>query len=311
MRATSHNGRFGSAKHNGRNFDLDKAAHIDQTRTARNAYYTWNRKGKRGGQPFEECEREYYEKTFGPALAAQNERHIQSRHEERIKTIDDWLTGRNTRPEECIYQIGDMTAKIDPKKFAAAANELLTWMVRWSNQHGQPFTVLDAAVHADEKSLHMQLRRVWQYRDTDGQWKIGQNKALEAAGVGLPEPGKPVDKHNNRKITFDRMIRNKWIEICETYGYQIERTPNEQHTEHLPKAALISLREKEAELDKAMLGVQQAYQEAQRALQEAREDRARVKTLLADTRGVVAAGEAQRAQLEARQQPNRRRLPGE
>lgn len=308
MRATSHNGRFGSAKHNGRNFDLSKAAHIDQAKTGRNAYFTWNKKGRRGGESFEACEREYYEERFGAALAAQNERHIQSRHEERIKTIDDWLTGRNTRPEECIYQIGDMTAQIDLKAFTVAANELLTWMAKWSKQHGQPFMILDAAVHADEKSPHMQLRRVWQYKDADGQWRIGQNKALEAAGVELPEPGAPIGPRNNRKITFDRMVRERWIEICEAHGYQIERTPNDQRTEHLPKEALIALREKEAELDTAMRGVQQAYQEAQRARQEAQRDRDKVKALLADTRGVMAAGEAQMA---ARQQRPARQLPGE
>ena len=281
MRATSHNGRFGSAKHNGRNFDLSKAGHIDQSKTGANFYYTWNRKGQRGGQSFEDCERAYYDQAFGDALAAQNERHIRSRHEERIKTMEDWLIGRNTRPEECIYQIGDKDSKIDPRKFKAAAGELLNWMRDWSSQHGQPFVVLDAAGHMDEASYHMQLRRVWQYKDAAGNWQIGQNKALEAAGVELPEPGQPTGKFNNRKITFDRLVREKWLEICEKYGYQIERIPNEQHTEHMSKEALIELNEKKAELD--------------RAIQEAQEARDRFRGMMDASKGVAATSEAVRA----------------
>lgn len=311
MRATTHNGRFGTAKHNGRNFDLSKAKHIDQERTKDNLYWTWDRRGQRGGQGFEACERRYYEQRFGAALAAQNERHIRSRHEERIKTMEDWLTSRNTRPEESIYQIGDMNAKISPKRFRAAAGDLLRWLREWSDDHGHPYQVLDAAVHMDEVSCHMQVRRVWQYRDADGNWQIGQNKALEAAGVELPEPGKPVGPKNNRKITFDRMVRAKWIEICEQYGYQIERTPDDQHTEHQSKAAMIARHEKEAELDKAIRGAREALQEAQKARAEAQADRDRVKAMLADTRRVVGVGEAHGAELAARQQRPRRRLPGE
>lgn len=267
MRATSHNGRFGSAKHNGRNFDLNKAKHIDEGKTEDNFYWTWNKQGQHGGQGFEDCERQYYEQMFGTALVDQNERHIEARHEERIKTMDDWLKGRNTRPEECIYQIGDMHAKIDPKRFRKAAGELLNWLNDWSDRNGHPYQVLDVAGHMDETSFHLQARRVWQYQDADGVWHIGQNKALEAAGVPLPEPGKPVGPKNNRKITFDRMVRGKWIEICEKYGYQIERTPNDQHTEHMGKEALAELNEKKAELDELI-------QEAQATLQEAEKDRA-------------------------------------
>lgn len=265
MRATSHNGRFGTAKHNGRNFDLNKAAHIDQTKTGQNFYWFWDKaKLGKGDNPelFEGSEIRYYNQQFSQALAEQNERHIKARHEERIKTMDDWLTGRNTRPEESIYQIGDMYAVINPKYFKAAAGELLNWLNDWSRQHGRPYRILNVAGHMDEKSFHMQVRRVWQYQDEDGNWHIGQNKALDAAGVELPEPDKPIGPKNNRKITFDRMVREKWIEICEKYGYQIERTPNDKHTEHMGKEALIELNEKKAELDKAIQEAQEAREEA-------------------------------------------------
>lgn len=60
LRVTGHNGRFGSAKHNGRDFDLSKADHIDPKRTPQNFYWVWNG-GSKGVTPeqFTACEQAY------------------------------------------------------------------------------------------------------------------------------------------------------------------------------------------------------------------------------------------------------------
>lgn len=274
---------------------MSKAKHIDPERTKDNFYWTWDGQGRKGGQLFEDSEKRYYGRAFAEALTAQNERHIRSRHEERIKTMDDWLTGKNTRPEESIYQIGDMNAKIDPHSFRKAAGELLNWLNDWSARHGRPYRVLNAAGHMDETSYHMQVRRVWQYRDADGNWCIGQNKALEAAGIPLPDPSAKIGPKNNRKITFDRMVREKWIEICEKYGYEIERTPNEKHTEHMSKEALAWLNEARKELADAK--------------REAEAERDRFHGMAEASKGVASASRSLTAkQRAARGLPT---LPGE
>lgn len=255
--ASSHNGRFGTAKHVGRYFPLEKAKHIDVKRTGRNMYWCWDMGawlGKLPGRTREETarlyagtERRYYDKQFRKALDQQNERHVVSRHLERIKTMDDWVNGKNTRCEESIYQIGDMDDDIDSTSFVDALTELVGWLEDWSKKHGEPFAILDFGIHLDETSYHAQVRRVWQYRDEHGVWHIGQNKALEVAGVELPEPDKKIGPKNNRKITFDRMVRAKWIEICEEHGYEIQRTPGDNGA-HLPKEQAIALRKRKKEL---------------------------------------------------------------
>ena len=255
--ASSHNGRFGTAKHLGRYFPLEKAGHIDAERTRRNLYWCWDMGAWAGQLPgktrmetaelYAGSERRYYDKRFQEALDRQNERHVVARHLDRIKTMDDWVDGKNTRCEESIYQIGDMDDGIDPLTFIEAVTELIGWLEDWSKEHGEPFAILDFAIHLDEASPHAQVRRVWQYQDENGVWCIGQNKALEAAGVELPEPDKKIGPKNNRKITFDRMVRAKWIGICEEHGYEIQRTPGDNDS-HLPKDQAIALRKRKKEL---------------------------------------------------------------
>ena len=84
MRATSHNGRWGSAKHNGRGFNLDKAEHIDKSRVSDNLYWHWDADAQ---EDFLGAEERYYQERFGAALESQNERHRAARHPERIKTM--------------------------------------------------------------------------------------------------------------------------------------------------------------------------------------------------------------------------------
>lgn len=248
---------------------LEKAGHIDAGRTGRNLYWCWNMGRWRGQLPgmtrmetaemYAGCERRYYDKRFQEALDQQNERHVKSRHFDRIKTMDDWVDGKNTRCEESIYQIGDMDDGIDPDDFIAVITELVDWLEDWSKQRGQPFAILDFAIHLDEATPHAQVRRVWQYQDENGIWCIGQNKALEMAGVELSDPSKKIGAKNNRKITFDRMVRNKLIGICEAHGYEIQKTPGGNDA-HLPKDQAIALRKRKKDLDaqKAELDARQA-----------------------------------------------------
>lgn len=247
---TSHNGRFGSEKHNGRDFDVTKAKHIRPERVKDNAYWFWD-KDSSDGLTFAGAEERYYTAKFCEGLAAQNDRHIAGGHASRIKTMQDWLKGRNTCPEESIYQIGNKDDKdIDPDDLAGAVGKLCEWLEDWSKKHGEPFKILSVAIHKDETSYHAQVRRVWQYQDADGNWMIGQSKALEAAGVELPDPSQKRDRKNNRKVTFDRMVREKWLDICESYGYEMEREPNPKHTEHLTKEQYIELQERKEELER-------------------------------------------------------------
>lgn len=247
VRASSHNGRFGSAKHNGRDFDLSKAEHVKPSMTEHNRYWSWD-KGPCDGCGLAESELSYYEQMFSDSLAKQNEKHLSRRQNNRTRTMDQVIKTRQKCPEESILQIGNMKDGVSAGQLVKCYNEYLKWQNQWSKAHGEPFKILDAAVHLDESSPHVHQRRVWQYKDVDGTWHIGQNKALAAAGVPLPDPSKKEGPKNNRKMTFDAMAREQWISICEKHGFQIERTPLPNQS-HLPKEAFIELEERKAALE--------------------------------------------------------------
>ena len=168
------------------------------------------------------------------------------------------------RPEERILQVGSMANPVPPQVSQAIVLEYLQWEMDWSNQHGRPFQVLDFSAHKDETSLHGHERRVWQYADEKGIWRVGQNKALEAAGVPLPDPTQPEGPKNNRKMTFDAMCRERLIDICYAHGVQVEREALPWPSGHVSKSEYIANQElakeqaqKAAELDQKAAELQE------------------------------------------------------
>lgn len=225
LRVSQHSGRQGSAKHNDRTFVTGRgqdwieehASHIDQERSENNLYTTWD-----GNPNFEESERNYYEQTYQDGLDATNAHYRHEGHADRCKSIDDLYTGKLTRPEEMILQIGDRSSGIDGQNFKAAVEDYLGRLAVWNDEHGGHMIFLTAAIHLDEGSPHAHIRRVWEYQDAAGHTRLGQNKALQAAGIEPPQPGKPLGRYNNRKMSFDAMARGIWQETCREHGFDIE-----------------------------------------------------------------------------------------
>lgn len=234
MKASMHNGREGSGRHNDRTFLQGKseherqemAPHIDAARTADNMTWRVGSKGwhKGTGGDIEAAERDYYRRRYGAAQEAKNARYKAQRHPERCKTTDDLYTGRLTRPEEQILQIGSKDEQVPPEIFRACVRDYVRALNDWNKMHGRHMQILSISIHFDETSPHTHIRRVWEYDSKDGR-ALGQDKALQAAGVPLPDPGKAKGRHNNRKMTFDAQMRDKWLDICEAHGLQIDREP--------------------------------------------------------------------------------------
>lgn len=234
MKASMHNGRQGSGKHNDRSF-LDgmgfitrasKAPHITSWDTPNNL--TWRVGHKEwvhgAGGDIEAAERAYYKKAYSAAQEARNARYKAQRHPERCRSTDDLYTGKLTRPEEQILQIGSKDEQVSPEIFRACVKDYIKELNDWNKAHGQHMQILSVSIHFDETTPHAHIRRVWEYDGRDGR-ALGQDKALEAAGVPLPDPGKAKGRHNNRKMTFDREMRDKWLDICQAHGLQIDREP--------------------------------------------------------------------------------------
>lgn len=236
MKAVMHNGREGSGKHNDRTFlqgkseqdQQDMAPHIDSDMTAMNRTWRIGHKDKGwvsgAGGDIEAAERAYYKKAYSAAQDAKNARYRAQRHPERCRSTDDLYTGKLTRPEEQILQIGSKDDQISPETFYACVKDYIKGIEDWNRAHGRHMRILSIAIHFDEATPHAHIRRVWEYEGRDGR-TIGQDKALEAAGVPLPDPSKPKGRHNNRKMTFDRDMRDMWLDICERHGLDIDREP--------------------------------------------------------------------------------------
>lgn len=234
IRVSQHSGRTGSAKHNDRSFLADKsdqerkemAPHIREDASGDNRFWCCQ-----DGVSFGEAELNFYVKRYSTAQEATNERYRKEGHSDRCKTVQDLYQGKLTRPEETILQIGDMNAYISNEDFIVCLNEYVRQLNEWNREHGSHMHILNLAAHFDEASPHAHLRRVWDYSDTDGLPRLGQNKALEAAGIELPDPDKKIGRYNNRKITFDAMAREMWQQICKDHGFDIETEvrPNMKH----------------------------------------------------------------------------------
>lgn len=255
MRATYRCSRTGSARHNDRDFDLSKATHINQRRTDDN--YNWHLfKHKFPDKTFSEIEEIFYTKQYSASLNAVNSRYKAQNHSERCKTIQDLLKSPKTRPEEVILQIGNMNEYPKAEVLMECAVELTKQMAKWNKQHGSHLHILNLSVHLDEKTPHVHLRRCFDYIDKDGFPRLGQERALKAAGVELPSPDKPEGRYNNRKITFDNMMRDKWQEILKSHGLEIETDPMPRRKnlikEKFIDSQIAKKAEKVAELEKQL-----------------------------------------------------------
>ena len=270
-------GKTFDPKHNDRKFNVAHADNIIMAKLKHERY--WNCVDKqfygyydKGYTSFADAELQHYTESYGHQLAETNAKYVKNRHPEKVKSMEEWMYLRQNAPEECYVQIGDSFGHPDMKTFHECFMEWLTWQNEWNDSHGNPFTILDVAEHFAEEVPQAHIRRVWSYVDENGNRKLGQEKALAMAGVELPEQyihdidgnlilgenNKPLTsipkRYNNRKMTFDSMAREKWIEIVRSHGIEIEDTPRTdvQHNLDKRKAIVQQLRVAEQDTQKEM-----------------------------------------------------------
>lgn len=277
-KTTMHSGRAHAdgktydPNHNDRKFDIRQADNIDKQKIKYERY--WNIiDNKVYGYfdkqhiSFREAELQYYTETFGHQLEETNAKYVKNGHPERVKSMEEFMYSPRYAPEECYVQIGDSFGHPDMDTFHSCFMEWLDWQNTWNDAHGNPFTILDYAEHFSEEVPQAHLRRVWSYVDGNGKRRLGQEKALEMAGVELPEtymhdthgnmlldednkPVKSVPKrYNNRKMTFDSLARTKWIEIVRAHGIEVDDTPRTDVKHNLTKRQAIVQQLKVAEQD--------------------------------------------------------------
>lgn len=220
MKVTNRNARQDRAgKHNDRNFNIDNAPHIQQDRMTDNLYYTYNGDME---HTFDEVEREFYELNFEDYIKKQNQKNEEHRHAERNRTISSYHRGRNTRPEDKILQIGNMKEHATKEELWECAME---YKEKFDDIFGEHCKILDMALHMDEATPHVHVRRVWIAEDQDGDKYVSQQKALEQMGITDPDQSRPNSKYNNPKISFTKTDTELFRSICIEKGLDIDIEP--------------------------------------------------------------------------------------
>lgn len=204
-----------SGKHNDRNFDLSAAPHINAEKSKENLYYTYN--GEKN-MSFRELELEYYRNHFQQSLERTNENYIKSRHKERVKSIEQMYSHRYTMPEDKILQIGDINEHASKEELWECAME---YKDRFEDIYGDNCIILDMALHMDEATPHVHVRRVWFAEDEQGYESVSQSKALEELGIQRPDITKPEGRYNNAKMTLTQTDTELFKSICIEHGLDI------------------------------------------------------------------------------------------
>lgn len=247
MRVSMHSGRAGLARHNDRSGAVGD--HVDQSKSGGNIYWCVGMaKPVRADQvpagliDTTAAELGYYRKRYGAAIKATNDRYRRQSHKEKCKTVEQVYNGAKTKPLETILQIGKTSATVDEKTFRACVFDYLDRLNAWSKERGGHVHVISVQIHVDEQTLHAHVRRVFDYKDADGHYRLSQTKALAAIDeltheMPLPEPDKAEDRHNNRMMTFTAFERSLWQTVCQEHGVDVnletvKTTKRRRRTEH-------------------------------------------------------------------------------
>ena len=253
---TRHNGRAGThgtynPKHNDRSFNLANSEHIDPERAKGNIYWDCFHGFRSALDPqdpddlaatFSEIEQQFYENRYSEFIEKQNERNAKIRHTERNRSIPDLLSSRKTCPEETIYQLGTLDEHASGEILLAVVTEFID---EFKSKFGEHVHVLDWALHLDESTPHIHERHVFDCENRYGEVAPQQEKALEALGFDLPDPGKPLSRRNNRKITFDAACRKMLFEIAKRHGLDLEEEAEYGNRKYLKNQDFILAKQKE------------------------------------------------------------------
>ena len=256
LKLTRHNGRAGAhgtynPKHNDRSFNLSNSEHIDPERAKGNIYWDCFHGFRSAldpqdpddlGATFSDVEWQFYESRYSNFVESQNERNAKIRHTERNRSIPDLLSSRKTCPEETIYQLGTLDEHASAEDLLNIVTEFIE---EFKAKFGDHVHVLDWALHLDESTPHIHERHVFDCENKYGEVAPQQEKALEALGFELPDPDKPLNRRNNRKIAFDAACRKMLFEIAKRHGLELEEEAEYGNRKYLEKQDFILAKQKE------------------------------------------------------------------
>lgn len=218
MRLTDRNSRADAdGRHNDRNYDVSLSDHIDQSKSIGNKYTSYL--GDNLESKFLDIEKDFYKQHFEDYINKRNETNIKLRKKNRLTDIDHYYKGKRTRPEDKIIQIGKMDDSIEADILWECASE---YMNEFNSRYGDKCLILDMALHVDEATPHIHIRRVWIAEDENGIEHVSQTKALEQLGFEAPDKSKEIGRFNNAKMTFTKADKELFTNICKEHGIEFD-----------------------------------------------------------------------------------------
>lgn len=248
-------------KHNDRNFDVNtQKDHIDPEKVKYDRLWsydgsTWSYDGNSwinddgSGRAFRDLEIEFYKKTFAEHIRKQNERYRARRKYHMNRNAKFYHHLKRTQPQDQLLQIGNKDEHVSGEVMWQCA---LDYQKRFNDKYGDHCKILNMALHMEEATPHVQIRRVWLCKDDNGDPWIGQTRALAEMGIPLPDEKMPEDKHNNRAMTFTAMDQEMFREVCRERGLEIEEPEHtgRQHLETIEYKTMKAQEDLERTLDK-------------------------------------------------------------
>lgn len=275
MKATYHNsraskgGKVYNANHNTLAETRNQQRHIDHELTMENKIWVRDLENLESPQLRETegsfdasaYELDFYKKRYGEARERKNADYVKSGHKDDVRTMEQVIKNPKTAPLETIFQIGTMTERVEPEVLERATKEFINWMQK---EYGSNMDVLDVALHVDEATPHIHARCVLFGRDKEGNRDVNQSGAFRELKIERPDPTKKQGKYNSPLMTFTERNRQKFYDICQSYGLEIDRevkSPSQKNLEVLE----YKTEKLQEELNRANEKLRQYEQQAQEA----------------------------------------------
>lgn len=319
MKASYHNGRATAAgkvynaNHNTKKETRDGQKHIDHEKTDENKVWIRDTKNldspklilHEGSLDAIKYELDFYKKRYGAARDRKNEDYIKTGHKGDVRTMEQVYKNVKTAPFESIFQIGRVGESVDPKLLEEIFKEYSRWMHK---EYGSNIDILDIALHVDEATPHIHARYVFFNRDKDGNLDVNQAGAFRELKIDRPDLSKKQSKYNNPQMTFTKVNRKQFYDICEEHGLHIDReviSPSQKGLEVLEyktEQQRQKINELVMELDRTKMELNSAQeslhtaQEAEKASQERKE----LIDKVADKAKEAAVGMMEKAEQQAK-----------
>lgn len=163
-----------------------------------------------GADDIEGAEKLLYEEMFDAERESQNERYRKKGNYGRIWTMDEWRRSVRHRPIENVLFVGNEDCYLFPD---ALFDAYLQFCEKREERFGDIFLRVSAIRYAGSTIPHIHERYVLYWTDAKGIKHTEIEKALKQASVAVPFPEKEKGQYNNRKMMFDSICREMWLDI--------------------------------------------------------------------------------------------------